>query len=299
MEKTKPKADRQKRTAKLSWLPKKTFELEFVIPWNEVKKTFDKVLKEVAQEITLKGFRKGKAPLNLVEKNIDKQKLYKRVLEQLLPQTYGQAVKQHRLQPLISPKITPLSAQEGKDWQFKAVACEAPEVKLGNYQETIRGELAKEKIWLPGKEKAGEKKDKKISYDEKLKKITNLLLEKVKVEVADVLVEDELNRMLSRLLDQINSLGMTIEQYLSSKGMTQEKLRVNYRKQAEDTLRLEFILQTLVVDRKIKVKKEEVDKMIQATPDKKMREKLDTPLQKNYIASILAKRKALDYLTSL
>ena len=132
-----------------------------------------------------------------------------------------------------------------------------------------------------------------------MKLTTQTLLTNIKFELADILVEDEMNRMLSRLLDQVNNLGMTIEQYLNSKGMNIKQLRANFKQQAEQTLKLEFILQAIVVERKIKIEKEEIDKMIQATPDKKVQEKLNTPMERAYIASIIAKRKVLDYLTSL
>ena len=58
-------------------------------------------------------------------------------------------------------------------------------------------------------------------------------------------------------------------------------------------------MQSIVQDKKIKVTDEEIDKMISATPDEKVRKSLNTPMQKAYISSILAKRKALDFLTSL
>ena len=300
-----PITSHQPPTTKLSWLPKKTFELEFTIPWAQVKESYDQALKELAVKTTIKGFRKGKAPLSLVEKNIDKQKLYKEILNKLLPETYSKAVKQHHLRPIISPKLTPISIKEGGDWQFKAVSCERPEIKLGDYQKQVRGALAKEKIWVPGQEspsvKVPENKDRnaKQSYDKKIKLITQALLINIKVELADILINDEVNRMLTRLLDQVNSLGMTIEQYLSSKGMTSEQLKANFRQQSEETLKLEFILQQIVADRKVKVEKEEIDKMIKAAPDKKIQKKLDTPIERAYIASIIAKRKVLDYLTSL
>ncbi|HUV47184.1 MAG TPA: trigger factor [Candidatus Bathyarchaeia archaeon] len=299
LKKIKPKTELKTSVkAKLTWLPKKTFELEFVIPWEKVKQAHNEVLLNEASKISLKGFRKGKAPLELVEKSFDKEKLYQKVLSRILAPAYEDAIKQHQLRPIISPKIQPLSLVEAKDWQFKAVACETPTVKLGNYQEAIKAELAKGTIWVPGKGKP-DKKEPKPSYDEKLKTATRALKETVEVEIADILTEDELNRMLTRLLDQVNSLGMTIDQYLSSKNITQEQLRNNLRKQAEQTLKLEFVLQAIVLEQKIKISKEEVDKMIQATPDKKIQQKLDTEFQRSYIASLLAKRKALDYLTSL
>lgn len=290
------------QTAKLTWLPKKTFELEFTIPWTQVKKTYNKVLDEAVKQAEIKGFRKGKAPKDLVEKSLDKQKIYQEVLKHVLPSTYEAAVKQHNLRPLMSPKITPVSAQENKDWQFKAASCEAPEVKLGDYTKTVKGELAKEKIWTPGKGKTEtdkKGKDPQAGYDQKIRLATQALLQNVKVEVSDILVDDELNRMLTRLLDQVNKLGMTIDQYAAAKNMTADKLREIYRKQAAETLQMEFILQAIVQDRQIKINKEQVDKMIAAAPDEKARKRLDTPMQRAYISAILAKRQALDYLTSL
>jgi len=284
---------------KLSWSPKKIFELVFTIPWAQVKKAYDQALKELAGQTTIKGFRQGKAPISLVEKNTDKQKLYQKILNKLLPETYSKAVKQHNLRPIMSPKLTPISIKEGENWQFKAVSCERPEIKLGDYQKELKGALAKEKIWVPDKGKDEEKKDTKQSYDKKIKLVTQTLLTNIKVELPDILINDEINRMLTRLLDQVNSLGMTIEQYLSSKGMTSEQLRADFRQQAEQTLKLEFILQQIVTDRKVKIEKGEIDKMIQATPDEKIRKRLDTPLERAYLASIIAKRKILDYLINL
>ena len=295
-----PITNHQSPTTKLSWLPKKTFELEFTIAWKKAKDAYDSTLKEAVKNITLKGFRKGKAPIKLAEQNLDKQKLYEQVIKKLLPETYDRTVKQHNLKPIISPKIEVVDLKEGKDWVFKATACEAPEVNLRDYEKIIKGELAKSKIWTPGSSQdAKAEKSEKQSSDDKLKTVTKSLLENIKIEISDLLIDDEVNRMLSRLLDQVNRLGMTIDQYLSSKTTTADQLRANYQQQAENTLSLEFIIQAVVKDKNIKVDDKEIDKMIEATPDEKIRKQLETPMKKAYIASILAKRKALDYLTNL
>jgi len=301
------KNDNKQIKTKLNWLPKKTFQLEFTIPWKKAEKTYQQVLKQTAAKTAVKGFRKGKAPLKLVEKGVNKQKIYDQVIQTLLPETYQKAIKQHNLQPITSPKIEIVSLKEKKDWKFRATSCEKPEVKLGDYQKVIKGELAKEKIWTPNKEKKQGKKEEKDSkkgktgqsYDQKIRIVSKTLLKTTQVEISDILIENEVNRMLSRLLDQVNSLGMTIDQYLSSKGSSSEKLRKKHQIQAEKTLKLEFILQQIVKDKKIKIKKEEVDKMIDAAPQEKIKKELNTPLQRAYISSILAKRKVLDYLTNL
>lgn len=314
-------AESTKSTTKLTWLPKKTFELEFTIPWKRAKESYDRVLKEVAKRTTLKGFRPGKAPISLVEKNADKGKFYEEVIRSLLPETYQLAVQKHNLAPVVSPKIEPLSVKENEDWKFKATACEKPEIKLGNYQALIKGELAKDKIWTPARQstlsgtrlnkptwsikggggpgKPDKKEAAKPSAEEKMKTVTRVLVENIKAEISDILLGNEANRMLSQLLDQVNSLGMTVQQYLSSKNLTHQQQREKFRKQAEATLKLEFILQEIVRERKIKVTPEEIEKMIKAIPDEKIRENFNRPQEKAYVALLLAKRKAIDYLISL
>ena len=73
--------------AKLTWLPKKTFELEFSLPWEEVKKTYDAVVVDLVKTAKIEGFRPGKAPKEMVEKQADKGRLYGEVINRLLQQS--------------------------------------------------------------------------------------------------------------------------------------------------------------------------------------------------------------------
>jgi len=300
--KSKPAEDLIKES-KLNWLPKKTFEIEFSIPWEKIEDAYKQILKQKAKEVEIKGFRKGKAPIKTVEKNIDTSKIYRQAINNLLPIAYNQLVDKHKLKPVCPPQLKPEKVEEGKAWEFKAKSCEAPQVKLGDYEDKVKGALAKTKIWTPDKAKDAkeekEEEDKEVSYNKKLQIVTKTLLKNVEVEMAELLIEQEKNRMLSNFLDQVNSMGMNIKDYLTSKGMSEDQLQEQYKKQAENSLKLEFILAEIIKDRKINIDKKEVDKMIEASKDKKAKEKLDTPMQRAYISSVLAKRKALDYLLNL
>jgi len=292
----KPPAKSHAPQAKLTWLPKKTFELEFSIPWDTVKKTYDETLKKVAQEAEIKGFRKGKAPISAVEKNIDKNKLYNEVLKNLLPQTYLKSLKQHNLRPICDPKVQPLETNEGKDWLFKATACEAPEIKLGGYEAKIKGVRAKDKIWVPGKE---EKKEEKKTEEQTLKEIFDILKQETQIDIPPMLLETEEKRMLSRLLEQVNKLGLTLDEYLTSNNKSVETLKAENRKIAEDTLKMEFILQEIARQKKFETTEKEIQDMINAVPDEQTRKNLSTPMQKAYIGSIIRKRKVIDFLKNL
>lgn len=273
-------------------------ELTANIPWEKVKIAKQKKLQELAQEITVKGFRPGKAPIDLAEKQIDAGQLMEKTLGSLLPEIYLETVKEHNLHPIISPRAQLVSAEENKDWQVKFVTTELPAVKLGDYKKTVTDSLAADKIWTPdkGKEKPEEKPAKE---EERLGKIFKILLEKMGIALPEILIEEEVNRMLSQLIDQTAKLGLTIEAYLNSIGKTSEQLRTEYKQQAEETIKLELILATIADEEKIEIADLEVEKMIAGLPDEKDRQKMASPNQRAYIRQILRKRSVIDNLLKL
>lgn len=303
MTKTQLSSNLQALTSKLTWLPKKTFELEFSIPWTEVKITYDKVLESLVKTAKLEGFRAGKAPKALVEKSIDKGRLYGEVINQLLPLTYAKLVAEHKLRPAVSPKITIISAEEDKPWQFKAAACELPEIKLGDYQKIIKGALAQNSLWTPDKglsaaaDRPQEKKE--LTQSQKLNLISMALIKEIPIELSDLLIDSERDRLLGRLLNEVQKLGITLEQYASSNNKTVSAIKQEYQLTAANTLKMELILQSIAEDKKFKVEDKEIDAMINASGDEKTKKDLNTPEQRLYIASILRKKQAIDYLITI
>jgi FKBP-type peptidyl-prolyl cis-trans isomerase (trigger factor) len=274
-------------------LPNKTIELTLTIPWNDVKKDFDEVVREIAQNVELPGFRKGKAPIDMVKKSLTKQTLYEKVLGKIIPKAYIEAVNENKLKPIVNPKIEVIKAEEGEDWVCKATTCEMPEIDLKDYRKKIDSLFAKEKIWIPGKE---EKKpeDTNKQKEDYLQKIVDILLETVKIDIPDMLIEEEANRLLSNLLDQTQKLGLTVEQYLASRNITSEQIRAQYATQAKNSLALEFILEKIADEENIEVTDKEIESLIEKTADNKEKESLNN--QKSYIKAILRRQKTLDSL---
>lgn len=234
----------------------------------------------------------------MVEEKLGKQHLYEETLKEILPQIYIEAVKEHQLKPIVNPQISVNSLAEGKDWQIKAVTCELPKVELGNYQENVRKALAAEKIWTPGKDKKASPESPE-NESQKLDKIFKALLENIKLVLPEILVQDEVNRMLARLIDQTARLGLTVEQYLASSGKTQEKLKEEYTQQAQETLKLELILSTIADKEKIEITDGEVEKMIAAIPEEETKKSFTSQEQKAYIKQLLRKRRVIDNLAKL
>ncbi len=276
-----------------------TVQLTITIPKDEVKKAYEKVLAETVEKTEIPGFRKGKAPQKLVEEKTDKNKIYELVLQKIIPQIYIEAVEEHKIQPIMAPKIELLHAKEEEDWEIRATTCERPEVELGNYKEAVKKGLSSNKIWTPSDEAAKTPNNTESAEEEKMQKLIQTLLDSTTITLPAVLTEDELNRTLSNLISQTEKLGLTIDQYLSSIGKTTEQIRAEYQKKVEDNLKLEFILDAIANQEKIEVSDKEIDALVTATGDEKLKSDLNSGFSRTYLQRILARRKTLDFLTKV
>lgn len=264
-----------------------TIDITAVIPWALVKKTIDEVIEEHVKDAAMPGFRKGKAPRKLVEDSLDKGHIKEDVLRKLLPKVYASAVKEHKISPIISPKIHVQKLDDEKNWEFTAQTCEMPKIDLGKYKDEVKKVTSKSKIVVPGKESTP------ASFEE----ITKTLLENVKITVPNVILEQEVEKLLAQTLDEIKRLGLTLDQYLASTGKTIESLREGYRVKAANDVKLEFILQQIASTENIKVEDNEINEAINTakTPE----EKQNLEQNRYLLASIIRQQKTLDFLKNL
>ena len=265
-----------------------TIVLNITIPHSLIKKTTEDVIIQTAQEASIPGFRKGKAPKKLVADKIDKGKVKEETLGKLLPQAYAEAVKKHDIKPILNPRIHVDELSDDKDWQFTASTCEAPEVDLDNYKEEIKKLTAKSKIIVPGKEERGE-----IPVNELL----NTLIQGTKIKVSKIIVEQEVERLLAQTLDEIKRLGLTLDQYLSSIKKTAEDLRKEYEKKALSDIKLEFALSKIAEEEKISVSEKDVEDAIKSAKDESERKGLEA--NRYLLASIIRQQKTLDFIKNL
>lgn len=259
--------------------------LTITIPWADVAKTYEDVIVEMVKHAELPGFRAGKAPRELVEKNLDKTKVYEEALKTLIPKSYNDAVTEQKIRPIINPKIELKDATENKDWIFVAHTCGRPAVKLGDFKKAI-GDL-KTKILKPGEE------PKKPTLDELLLALYN----NVTTTLPALLIEHEVNRLLSELIDQTKKLGLTVEQYLASTQRSSESIKKEYEEQAKRTLTLEFALEEIADGEGVLVSDDDIDAVIKTGKTDEEKEALTN--QRYYLASVLRRQKTLDYLASL
>lgn len=267
--------------------PDGTIKLAITIPLKEVAKTREEIIEAQVKTAAVPGFRKGKAPKKMVEERISKDKLSEEILKKLLPTFYMQAIQEHSIRPIVSPKIHVSQVDDDKDWQFEALICEIPVVELGDYKKEVKDVTAKSKIVLPGKEKT----------EPKLEDIIQAVLKTAKVTVPALLIEQEVDRQLAQMLDEVKMLGLTLDQYLATTGKKPEELRTQYAEKAQNDIKLEFILQKIAETEKITVDEKEIAEAIMKAKDENERKNLEA--QRYLLASILRQQKTLDFLRKL
>jgi len=276
-----------------------TIQLTFTIPWVEIESRMTEVATQMGEKIEVAGFRKGKAPLERVINQIPRDQLVERTLREILPKYFSEAINKHKLNPAMYPRFELISAENDKDWQVRAITCEIPDINLPDYKKEVKGAIASKNIWTPKKgEKAQEKKE--LTNEEKEQIALKTLLEKTQITIPNVLVEQEVDAKLASLLERLETLGISLENYLASTGKDPKTLREEYASQAKETLKLELLLNTISQEEKVEVSDEEVSEFITAAKaDPNFGKSLDETQQKNVVRSVLRKRKVLSMLSNL
>jgi len=270
-------------TYKLSSTKQNTATIIFKAPTKEVKKFKEQTIQTLAKKITIKGFRPGKAPLNLIKNQIDPQEIKNHILESLLKESLPQAIKNLKLTLIGNPQVTQINDSNNKPWQITVQAPLLPEIKLSNYKAQIKKAL----------------RPKKLDHNQKISLIYQALIQNAILEISPLLIEKEVNFSLSRLLQQSETLGITIEQYLKSIGKTSQNLKNEYKQKATDNLKLEFILMHIAKQQKISANQKDIEGLISATADAKIKQNLTLPQNRPHLEATIIKNKTIDYLINL
>lgn len=266
-----------------------TLEITIIIPWSEAKKAQDQIENDLLKHVKIAGFRPGQAPKNVAKAKLNPETIKEEVLKKVVGKSYNDALTKHNLNPIITPHVHIEVFTEGTDIVFTAETCEEPEIELMNYQEEIKKVTAKNKILVPGKDP----KPQGESIDE----ILNVALKVAKITIPGILIENESSRLLTQLLEELKKLGLTLDQYLTSRNLEPEKLKEEYKAKAEQDLKLEFFLRKVADAEKITVEKEDIEKALATIENPTEREEI---MKNPYlVASIIRQQKTVSFLSEL
>jgi trigger factor len=97
---------------------------------NAQKKAFDKL----AGQVTVPGFRKGKAPEDMLKGKIDPNKIFDEAINDILPAVFGELVNDEKLRPFSRPEVN-VTKLSDSELEIKFVITLVPEVTLGAYKD--------------------------------------------------------------------------------------------------------------------------------------------------------------------
>ncbi|MGY2838754.1 trigger factor [Thermostichus sp. MS-CIW-41] len=114
--------------------------LKIVVEADRVKRSYEKTLRQLEQNIQIPGFRKGKAPRNLVVRQVGRERILASAVDDLINEAIQQAFKEAQLTPIsrfeLDDEVGQLLAQFNPeaDFSFSGYVEVYPEARVGQYK---------------------------------------------------------------------------------------------------------------------------------------------------------------------
>ena len=110
-------------------------KVEIEIPAKDGLDAYNRAVKSYAQHVNVPGFRRGKAPRNIIERQVGKERIIAEALETLLPSALQKVIMENKLEVLMQPRVDDYEFEVGKDVKVKATIELKPEVTLKSYKD--------------------------------------------------------------------------------------------------------------------------------------------------------------------
>ena len=337
--------------------PKSVVEVTISVPWADLEPKWNETLTKMASDIELPGFRKGSAPLPMIEQNLG-QKLQDEVLRLAMPQFLIEALQGTDVVPINYPQYQVVTFVRGQGLQFKANITNKPQVSVGNYKTIKTSKSAAKPVteedvskvvddlfkrWQSKPQVGGSqpqvgsinfqggqtvttgpsddfakamgaislsdlrakiKKDLEdnANYNNELDYEEGILqeIEKITtVELPEVLIGDELNRMLVSLQRRVADMGLLLEDYLKSQNKTLDQLKGEWRPQAEKNVRMELGLAEIARLENVTISDAELQAEIDKIQDARVKSQFTQQEPRLQLRHALRQTRTLDLLKKL
>ena len=113
---------------------KNELKLTFTVEAAKFDEGMKKVYAKSAKYFNIPGFRKGKAPMAMVEKQYGTEIFYEDTFNEVVPEEYERELKENKIEAVSKPDIEVKQIGKGQDLIFTAVVQTKSEVKLGKYK---------------------------------------------------------------------------------------------------------------------------------------------------------------------
>lgn len=310
-------------------------QLRINIAWSEIEQPYQKTIRDLAKKMKIEGFRQGKVPLAIAEKQISLEKAAEIILKDILPNKYIEALKESKKQAITAPEYHLVSLKKGENWVIDAYFCEAPQINLKDYDKHIKtakktaaefikkhnttkpeakakqAEAKAEKI----EKKDGNKEEKaqseasktadqapiKLSPDQEkevyYQHILRELVINIRPSIGELLLRRETQAEFERFKEQLDAYQLSLEKYLAQRQITIEELSNELAGTVLNRLQIDFVLAAIARERQLKVSDQALQKALADIQDEKLREQISA--HEHYLDSFKAQLLRQQTINSL
>jgi trigger factor len=103
------------------------------VPFEELKPSLDAAYQAIAKQINIPGFRKGKVPPPVIDRQVGRGAVLDEAINDALPKLYVQALEENDLQPLAQPEIDVTKLEDNSLFEFTAEVDVRPTIEVPSY----------------------------------------------------------------------------------------------------------------------------------------------------------------------
>ncbi|AQQ15915.1 Trigger factor [Corynebacterium glaucum] len=108
-------------------------KLNVSVPFDELGKEIDQAYKAIAQQVTIPGFRRGKAPRQLIDARFGRGPILEQVVNDMLPTRYDAALNENEINPIGQPDIEITKIEDNDVVEFTAEVDVRPEITVPDF----------------------------------------------------------------------------------------------------------------------------------------------------------------------
>ncbi|MGC4109261.1 MAG: trigger factor [Nocardioides sp.] len=108
-------------------------KLTVEVPFEELKPSLDKAYRNIAQQINVPGFRRGKVPPMVIDRQVGRGAVLQEAINEVVPQKYVEALQSHDLQPLAQPEVEVTRIDDNEAIEFTAEVDVRPDITVPDW----------------------------------------------------------------------------------------------------------------------------------------------------------------------
>src|SRR5262245_26284873 len=108
-------------------------KLTVEVPFEELQPSLDKAYRTIAQQINVPGFRRGKVPPMVIDRQVGRGAVLEQAINEVVPQKYVEALQSHDLQPLAQPEVEVTRIDDNEGIEFTAEVDVRPAITVPDW----------------------------------------------------------------------------------------------------------------------------------------------------------------------